>query len=150
MKEIVADIFEALHNGECDAGCVTTNNCVKANGELVMGKGIAWEAKRRYPELPRKLAEHVRTKGNIPELIYVTEKKLKIISLPTKTFWRNKSDIELVLASLRHIVKMTDEQGWQKVYLPRPGCGCGQLNWKEVKPKIEELLDDRFYICTLD
>jgi len=36
----------------------------------------------------------------------------------------------------------------KKVYLPRPGCGYGYLDWEIVKKELEPILDDRFIVIT--
>ena len=38
--------------------------------------------------------------------------------------------------------------GWSKVLIPRPGCGYGELNWQDIKPLLESILDDRFISVT--
>lgn len=38
-----------------DAICITTNGCVKLDGTGVMGRGVAAEAKRRWPGIERNL-----------------------------------------------------------------------------------------------
>jgi len=34
-----------------------------------------------------------------------------------------------------------------KIFLPRPGCGAGELEWKDVKPLLE-VLPDKYFVCT--
>ncbi len=75
-------------------------------------------------------------------------------------YWE-KADIELISRSCTELVAKLDE--WnnsqhvkvfptaaiKRVYLPRPGCGCGRLMWTEdVQPIISELLDDRVAVIT--
>ena len=35
---------------------------------------------------------------------------------------------------------------FSSVLLPKPGCANGGLNWEQVKPLLEQYLDDRFTI----
>jgi hypothetical protein len=38
-----------------------------------------------------------------------------------------------------------DRRRWQRVVLPRAGCGNGGLNWEmAVRPVLADILDDRF------
>lgn len=146
MKEITGDLF----NQECDAICITTNGVIKKDGSLVMGKGCALEAKEKYPILSSLLPVYIALNGNIP--ILVDKKALKspyhIISFPTKNHWKDKSDLNLILKSCDHLMKIIDFSNLEKVILPRPGCGCGGLDWTIVKEKIQTVLDDRVYIIS--
>jgi hypothetical protein len=37
----------------------------------------------------------------------------------------------------------------EAIYLPRPGCGNGRLNWEDVKKILSPILkSDRFHIVT--
>ena len=48
---------------------------------------------------------------------------------------------------IEELVILSDENGYNKVLLPRPGCGHGGLNWeRDVKPLLQERLDDRFIV----
>lgn len=44
--------------------CITTNGFIRHNGECVMGRGCAAEAKRRFPALPAELGAVLREAGN--------------------------------------------------------------------------------------
>lgn len=125
--------------------CITTNGIVKHNGELVMGAGIALQAKQRFPGLPAKLGTGVRTYGN--QALYCAEER--IISFPTKNDYRNPSDIELIAQSCHQSMAIADHFGLDSVFLPRPGCHNGKLNWSYVMPVISSILDDRFTVVVL-
>lgn len=147
MIEITGDIFEQ----EADAICVTTNGVVKANGELVMGAGLALEFKRRYPGLSSNLGILVDNHGNHSFLCYqINDPSTGIISLPTKNNWKANSDLALITRSCRELVDIADKKYFERIVLPRPGCGMGGLKWKDVKPHIEDILDDRFYVISND
>lgn len=132
--------------GRADLICVTTNGMTKRDGTLVMGAGIALQARNLFPELGKLWGEHVRREGNIPCFSFV-QKGTVIASLPTKHDWRDKSDLALIEASVRSIERLCTKAYLTKNLLPPPGCGHGGLNWqKEVKPLLETILDERFYI----
>lgn len=146
MKEIRGNIW----NTDCDVIAITTNGIVKNNGELVMGKGIALQAKQRYCLLPGILGDFVSNFGNIPEIVYCGTglSRRTLVSLPTKNDWRDKSDIELIKNSL-HIIDYIIHKD-KTIAIPRPGCDNGGLDWEtEVKPVIEPLLDDRFTVYNI-
>jgi O-acetyl-ADP-ribose deacetylase (regulator of RNase III) len=123
--------------------CVTTNGVV-LRGQLVMGKGVALQAKKLYPDLPFTLGVWVKRYGNRPFRC----RKEGIITFPTKHDWHDDSSLSLILASARAIVEMVNKFGIQSVALPRPGCGNGNLSWQEVGPALAEILDDRFVVLT--
>jgi len=143
MQEKIGDIWKT----DCDIICVTTNGVVKSNGELVMGKGIALQAKQRYPKLAYRLGNMVSLYENKPYLIVYDNIKYDIISLPTKYHWRDKSDIELIKKSLEYIKTIIPKN--YTIALPRPGCANGGLHWEYVKKEIEPILDDRFTVYSL-
>lgn len=158
MKEITGNIFDlgnakALDGSpiditDADAICVTTNGIVKANGELVMGAGIALAFAKRFPNLPRYLGECVTEKGNQVYSVLPSLFTKSVASFPTKHHWKDQSDLKLIHTSAHQLVEKANKWRWQKVILPRPGCGLGGLKWADVKAVIEPILDDRFYIIT--
>ena len=130
-----------------DVLCITTNGFVKSNGECVMGRGIAKEAKLRFPSIPKVLGLGIRKYGNrCMKLAKVNDTHL--VSFVVKHNWWEEADIELIKKSCLEITEMADKFSWKKVLLPRPGCGNGWLKWNDVKPILEELLDDRFDVIS--
>jgi len=125
--------------------CITTNGIIKKDGELVMGAGIALQAKQRFPDVPGTLADLVNKHGN--RAFYLSIPNL--FSFPTKHDWKDKSDINLIAQSCHDVVDITNRVGFNQVYLPRPGCANGQLEWLEVFTVISQILDDRFVVVTL-
>lgn len=125
-----------------DYKCITTNGIVKSNGELTMGRGIALDAKQRYPDLPKILGEKVKEFGNYPFIV----REHKIISFPTKNHWKDKSHIGLIMRSCNELVIIANDENIKSIVLPQPGCGNGGLLWSEVKPIISKILDDRFTV----
>jgi hypothetical protein len=150
MIEVYGDAWE-LSKG--NVLCITTNGFIKKTGECVMGRGIAKEAADRFTSLPKLLGIAIKEYGNnVHFLGYYTDKTLDafwyLYSFPTKHNWFENSDLDLIYKSKMQLIKESERFSNHnlKIYLPRPGCSNGGLNWKlEVKPIIEDL-DDRFYI----
>jgi len=130
---------------------LTTNGVVKKDGGCVMGRGIALEAKTRFPEIQYMLGNYINQWGNRSFNLGQWQSSMalyRIISMPVKHKWNEQADINLIIKSCHQLVSMANKFGWDKLYLPRPGCGNGSLDWNNVKPVIEVILDDRFIVCT--
>ncbi|MCK4351801.1 ADP-ribose-binding protein [candidate division WOR-3 bacterium] len=143
MKEIFGDLFEQK---DADVICITTNGFVKRDGSCVVGRGCAKEADRRW-NCSKTLGELIRHWENIPVIFYRTN-DYTVVSFPVKHNWWEKADLDLIRKSANLLVGLADFYDWKKVVLPRPGCGNGRLDWKDVKPVLEPILDDRFYVIT--
>lgn len=84
---------------KADARCITTNGALRKNGNAIMGKGIALDARRRYPDLEIILGRLLREYGN-----HVFKLGNGLISFPTKRHWKEDSDIELIKRSAQELV----------------------------------------------
>jgi len=137
------EVVENLWHFDCTMRVVPTNGFVKKNGFAVMGRGLAWQAAKRYPDLPEKLGRCIEVGGNHVHVI-----RHDIIAFPTKHNWWEKSDLALIGQSALELVSLVNSQGYKLVALPRVGTGNGQLRWPVVKPVLEDILgdDDRFVI----
>lgn len=138
MILINADIWSMADHYKC----VTTNGSLKRNGDLVMGAGLALQAAKRFPGLPSRLGYLVKMFGNKS---YILD-DLKIISLPTKEHWKDKSDLKFVINSVKYMKYLVDAAGITKVASVKPGSGLGGLSWDDLKPHLDSILDDRFTI----
>lgn len=143
MKEIKGDIWNYHDKGHWIV--ITTNGTVKKDGSCVMGRGVAKEAKDRYPKLPYELGEQILKVGNC--LHHWGDKGL--LFFPVKHNWWEKADLELIEKSTKELQEFFDKVITDyptPVYMVRPGCGNGGLDWKDVKPILGKYLDDRFVI----
>lgn len=153
MREAQGDLWEFL----ADARVVTTNGYVKLNGRAVMGRGVALQAVRRYPGIDGVLGAHLNTGGNHVWILNADEPrepdfeyKNVVLSFPVKHNWWEPADLALIERSARELVALANGYPeWQTIALPYPGCGNGGLDWADVKPTIEGILDDRFVALTL-
>lgn len=119
-------------------------NTVNTKG--VMGKGIALQFKRAFPDNYK--AYRAACEAGEVQLgrMFVTAGRLVnprvIINFPTKGHWRSRSrlqDIETGLQDLRRVIADYDVRS---LALPPLGCGLGGLAWGEVRPLIEAALGD--------
>ena len=126
---------------EADWVVVTTNGIVKKNGEAVMGRGVARQAKDRFPNLARRLAHVLKRRGNHIAIF----EDIKIVTFPTKHNWKDSSSLELIDQSCVEIASLPYDATF---VMPKPGCGLGNLTWNQVRPILEKRLDDRFTVVT--
>lgn len=166
MKEIKEDLFNCILDPEVDAICVTTNGNYTRSGSAVMSGGCAGAAARRWPEVPKRLGKMLRTfLSNIPFVIGVLDEKgdhieltneaienhqfkCLVFSFPTIHNLINGANLQLIKQSATIMVDYANQYKLKKVVIPRPGTGVGGLDWKDVKPEIENILDDRFVIVS--
>jgi len=139
MKEQQIDLWDVIDGWKV----ITTNGSVNKKGLAVMGRGCALEAAMRIPMLPKFLAMALEKTGN---KVYVWD--YNIITFPVKHKWNEKADLELIKKSVGELVEIANTLSMTKVYLPRPGCGYGYLDWEDVRKEIEPILDDRFILIT--
>jgi O-acetyl-ADP-ribose deacetylase (regulator of RNase III) len=148
MLETTCPIFDPAI--ECDAWCVTTNQTLDSRGHLVMGAGVALEAKRLFPHLPERWGAYVAHSGHGRVEATLCDAEYVVVSFPVKGSWRADALLPLITRSARELVTLTNRMGWTRVMLPRPGCGRGGLDWDDVRETIAPILDDRFTVFCLD
>lgn len=143
MKEIKGNIWDYYGKGHWIV--ITTNGTVKRNGEAVMGRGVALQAKQRFPDLPKRLGDCIR--GPIGNHVTL-QPTCGIFTFPVKHDWREKADLELIERGCKELLGVADVFK-PPFYMVRPGCGNGGLDWKDVKPILEKYLDDRFVVVEI-
>ena len=112
---------------EADA-LVNTVNCVG-----VMGRGIALQFKRAFPENFRAYAARCKRNEMQPGRVFVFETgqvlpPRYIINFPTKRHWRGKSRMEDIEAGLRSLADEIRSRGIRSIAVPPLGSGLGGLN----------------------
>ncbi|CAM2067778.1 Macro domain-containing protein [Sulfidibacter corallicola] len=107
----------------------------------VMGKGIALQFKKRYPDMFRDYRELCERKDfTIGKLHLHTLAEKWILNFPTKTHWRRPSKLEYIEEGLKCFEKKYAEAGIESIAFPLLGCGNGELPWHDVKPMMEKHL----------
>lgn len=147
MREVAGDIWEAHGLGHWIA--ITTNGIVNRQGKLVMGRGVALQAAKRFDWLPTHLGDRVRDAGNHVHAF----PSIRLFSYPVKHHWKEGADLALIERSAKELVDFVTDLTARKVgpmihlvCLVRPGCGSGGLEWSQIRPLLAPILDDRFII----
>lgn len=128
---ILTDESEAL---------VNTVNCVG-----IMGRGIALEFKKAWPE-NFKLYEKACKLGEVQPgrmFVYDTGRLAPpryIINFPTKRHWRGNSRMEDIEAGLVDLIEVIRYRGIRSIAIPPLGSGLGGLQWPAVRQRIEQAL----------
>ncbi|WP_312694102.1 macro domain-containing protein [Caproiciproducens sp.] len=107
----------------------------------VMGKGVALEFKKRYPNMFRSYQRICEDKSfDIGKLFLWKGTDKWVLLFPTKKHWKNPSRLEYIELGLQKFVDNWQRLGIESIAFPRLGCGNGGLNWDEVRPIMEKYL----------
>jgi hypothetical protein len=151
MIEVTGNLWDY----PADVRVITTNGAVRKDGCCVMGRGCALEATQRYPHIALALGRLIQQRGNIPHLLVrPTAESAGVWSFPVKHHWREQADLDLIRRSAEILVAecCAYADDWTDrgpvIVMPRPGCGNGRLKWDDVRPILQEILDDRFHVIS--
>jgi len=109
----------------------------------VMGKGLALQFKKRYPEAYDSyklfcMAGSLTT-GRV-KMVFVD--RTTIFMFPTKEHWRNKSKLEWITAGLHDMHNKASKFGITKIAMPLVGAGLGGLRAQDVFDAIKHEFDN--------
>jgi hypothetical protein len=133
-----------------------------------MGRGLALHAKERYPDVAYNLGKHLQREGNAVGWILLHP--VRLIAVPVKPSrhkisskedlrntvsrvvvrysigdevpgYHCKADPNIIRSSLLELVEFINKHQLDNVYLPRLGCGNGELDFDtDVLPILQDLL----------
>ena len=111
------------------------------NTEGVMGKGIALQFRKAYPDNYEAYRRACEAGEVEPGRMFVFDRNALtmprfIINFPTKRHWRSKSRMADIEAGLVALVKEVRLRGIRSVGVPPLGCGLGGLPWSEVQARM--------------
>lgn len=151
MREATGNIWHYIP--VADAICITTNGTVTKEGHAVMGRGVALQAKKRWPRAEKKLGRLIRRNGNVVQKLIRFRKVWDerthfwtLVSFPVKHGWWEEAELSLIRSSASALMEMVEREQWTRVFIPRPGCGNGKLRWSVVKPIVEDIFDGRITV----
>jgi O-acetyl-ADP-ribose deacetylase (regulator of RNase III) len=133
---------------------LTRGNLLEADAEVLvntvncdgfMGKGIALQFRKAFPENCRAYERACRSGEVRPGRMFVfatgtvTNPKY-IVNFPTKRHWRERSRLADIDAGLRALVNDLRRLRVASAAVPPLGCGLGGLDWRQVRPMIEQAM----------
>lgn len=124
---------------------ITTNATLKRNGALVMGRGIARQARDRFPGLDLALGQAIAQRcghlGHYHLLVSPQWPKARIGAFQVKTDYAQQADQGLIAASVTALADWCAGHPDQMVHLNFPGIGNGGLARTAVWPLLTALPD---------
>ena len=103
-----------------------------------MGKGIALEFKKRFPDMFKDYAERCKAKQVKLGMPYLFKRLIVpwILNFPTKDSWRSVTRLQDIIGGLQYLKRHYSEWGITSLAVPPLGCGLGQLEWRVVGPTL--------------
>lgn len=127
-----------------DSNAQALVNTVNTMG--VMGKGIALQFKKAYPNNYKAYEKASKNEEVKVGKMFVTldsnttTGERIIINFPTKTNWRKPSEYTYIEDGLDNLVEVINNKQIKSIAIPPLGAGNGGLNWEKVKTIIEQKL----------
>lgn len=156
MLQRKGDIFKLAVGNTARVLCITTNGSLRQDGLAVMGAGVAQQANQLLSQpggqrnLQRILGNQIHDHGNhVHDLFdWYSFSSYRVVSFPVKHRWHEPASKLLIERSLDELATLVAAKfaGYQ-IYLPRPGCGNGQLRWHDVFPLCARLDDHYTIVC---
>ncbi|WPR75097.1 macro domain-containing protein [Algoriphagus sp. NG3] len=112
----------------------------------VMGKGIALQFKKAYPNnfkaynLACKIDEVKVGKLFVTKESNISSGEKFIINFPTKKDWRKPSEYEYIESGLQDLINVINTYNINSIAIPPLGAGNGGLEWEKVKTIIAKHL----------
>jgi O-acetyl-ADP-ribose deacetylase (regulator of RNase III) len=133
----------------------TTGNILESSAQAlvntvntvgVMGKGIALQFKKAYPNNFKAYTDACKKGEVVVGKLFITvdgnisSGEKIIINFPTKKDWRKPSEYSYVKEGLDDLIRIIGENNIKSIAIPPLGAGNGGLEWERVKKIIEEKL----------
>ena len=160
MEEKTINIWDL---GQDHAIVIPTNIGWTKDGNNVMGRGLAKQAAKRYPNLPQVIGERYKmlhsgrtrlgkpsVNENPPVFIIRVPGDFELVFLPVKKLvrpaylsWKNPADLQFIAKGLHYLRDNTIAKLKKpRLAIPLVGSGNGRLDKKAVRLTIERILGD--------
>ena len=118
---------------------VNTVNCVG-----VMGKGVALQFKKRFPDMFAEYTRRCRD-GEVrlgEPYLWAPLVPPWVLNFPTKDHWRSVARLKDIVDGLDYLKEHYESWGIESMAVPPLGCGQGQLDWEVVGPVLVRKLSE--------
>jgi O-acetyl-ADP-ribose deacetylase (regulator of RNase III)/uncharacterized protein YwgA len=132
IQVLIGDMFQSQAQTR-----VNTVNCVG-----VMGKGVALEFKKRFPDMFKDYVARC-ARGEVQlgrPYLYKRTVLPWILNFPTKKHWREVTNLQALVSGLEYLREHYRQWNITSLAVPPLGCGHGQLEWRIVGPTLYRLL----------
>lgn len=133
-KILIGDIFKSKAQT-----LVNTVNCVG-----IMGKGLALEFKKQFPEMFKEYEKKCKDKQIRLGQPYLYKDSMYrwVLLFPTKEDWRSISKLSDIEKGLLYLKEHYKDWGIVSLAVPPLGCGLGALDWRIVGPTLYRHLNN--------
>lgn len=128
---------------DTDIFMITTNPIRRTDGAVVMGRGIALQAKERYPSLPYDFGNALNRLHPEIDQSFVGEigkyEETPIWWFMVKNHWREQADLGVIASSIFYLKNGFNGLETKRIDLNFPGIGNGRLPRDSVLYLLEDL-----------
>ncbi len=141
LQLIEGDLWDYHRKGFVVA--ITTGGLVQKDGTCAMPRGCARQAAEKIDSLAYTLGTQIRLHG-----MHVFDLGNRIVSFPVENSPYERPELAIIEQSCCELVELCNYKQWNKIVVPRPGCGLGGLSWSDVRPLLEKHFDERFIVIS--
>lgn len=137
-------MFELTRGNLLEADVEAVVNTVNTEG--IMGKGVALQFRKAYPENYEAYRQACEAGEVQPGRMFIFDRQSLtnpryIVNFPTKRHWRSKSRMEDIESGLVALVADVRRLGIRSIAVPPLGCGLGGLFWPEVQERMHKAFE---------
>lgn len=122
----------------------TANSYVRMDGNLVMGRGLAYQVQKRFPEVAIRLGMEIEHLQKYALIFCRTDihDYPEIGAFQVKRHYMDDADLALIELSTQGLRVLANELPNKQFDMNYPGIGYGRLKREEVAPIINTLPDN--------
>jgi len=137
-------MFELTRGNLLESDVEAVVNTVNTEG--IMGKGIALQFRKAYPDNYEAYRRACEAGEVQPGRMFIFDRQSLtnpryIINFPTKRHWKARSRMDDVESGLVALVADVRRLGIRSIAVPPLGCGLGGLSWQEVQRHMRDAFE---------